>query len=52
MAEHPSIVSPGYSNTVEDQENDIKYKLMQIVEAFEEEINPLEKLEKYNKENN
>jgi hypothetical protein len=35
----PTTASPGYSNTAEAQENDLKTNLMTMTEALKEEMN-------------
>lgn len=44
---YPTTVSPGYSNTAEVQENDLKSSLMKMTEAIKEEVNV--SLKKYRK---
>ena len=38
-ASYPMTASPGYPNTVEAQENDLKSNLMKMIEAFKGEMN-------------
>ena len=39
-----TTASPGYPNTAETQEDDLKFKLIRMIEAVEEEMNkPLKK---------
>ena len=41
---YSTIASPGYVNTMEAQENDLKSNLIMMIEAFKEKwINPLKK---------
>jgi hypothetical protein len=36
---YSTTTSPGYSNIFETQENDIKFNLVKMIEAFKEEVN-------------
>ena len=36
---YPKTSSPGYPNTIKAQENDLKSKVIRMVEAFKEETN-------------
>jgi hypothetical protein len=44
---YPTIAGHGYPNTTESQEYDLKYNLIKMIEAFEEEKN--KSLKKYKK---
>ena len=35
----PTIANPGYFNTLEKQDSDLKSHLMKMIEAFKEDIN-------------
>lgn len=42
---HPAITRPGYPNKTEAKEDDLKFNLIKMIEAFREEMN---KYKKYN----